>query len=265
MSKPTLLLLLDGPMQAWGYLSLFDRRACLHYPTRSALIGMFCAAAGIDRTDTAALRQWDSLSLEVRTYPKQRRRVTLEGLTEPARSGRSLPSRRWWDFQTIGGGYNERTHRYFIPFSADGKPRGVVITRREYLADACFVVLVSVRSQAESSHQLLRQLCGYLCNPRWGVWFGRKACIPAFPICHRVHPSREAALERLQQLADLRPIDLARPLRIVTEVENFADGTDTLLDLPVDFARRQFAPRRVCEKVAEPKEESGPSAGPART
>jgi len=260
MNDPTLLLVLDAPMQAWGYLSLFDRRACLHYPTRSALVGMFCAAAGIDRTDNPGLRRWDALKLEVQTYAKQRRRVTPQDLTQPARAGKPIRFRRWWDFHTIGGGYDEKTHRYCIPFSAEGKPRGVVITRREYLADACFVVFVTVRPEANASPQLLEELCHYLCNPRWGVWFGRKACVPAFPICHGVHPSREEALKRLEELARLRPMDLTQPLRIVSEVDQFEEGTDTLLDMPVDFARRLFAPRRVKEGVHEEPE---PEAAPA--
>ncbi|MCS7238441.1 MAG: type I-E CRISPR-associated protein Cas5/CasD [Thermoguttaceae bacterium] len=249
-TSPHLLLVLDGPMQAWGYLSLFDRRNCLHYPTRSALLGMFCAAAGIDRADQAGLRRWDPLRLEVHAYRKLRARLRLDPTTEKRTVGRPLRYRRWWDYHTVGGGYDEKTHRFFIPFSAEGKPRGTVVTHREYLADACFVVLVA----APSEPSLLTELCVHLCQPRWGIWFGRKCCLPAFPVCHKVHPSRQEALAHLRQLAKWRPLDLDQPLRIVREVDRFEDGTDTLLDVPVDFQLRKFAPRRVCEEIPPPNQ-----------
>lgn len=250
-NSPHLLLVLDAPMQAWGYLSLFDRRNVLHYPTRSGLVGMFCAAAGIDRADTPGLRRWDPLRLEVHAYAKIRSRLRREDLRASATSGRPLPYRRWSDYHTIGGGYDEKRERFFIPFSADGKPRGTVVTHREFLADACYVVLVWAADPVHN--HLVTELHQHLCHPKWGVWFGRKCCLPTFPICHGVHPGRDAALAYLREkVAAWRPLDLSRPIRVVTEVERFEDGTDTLLDVPVDFAKRQFRPRRVLDQPGGP-------------
>jgi hypothetical protein len=45
-------------------------------------------------------------------------------------------------------------------------------------------------------------------------------------------------------------MDLGRPLRVVTEVEEFDDGTDTLLDVPLDFAARRFDARRIKEDIS---------------
>ncbi len=246
-NTPHLLLLLDGPMQAWGYLSLFDRRNSLHYPTRSALVGMFCAASGIDRADTSGLRRWDRLLLEVIAYCKRPARIRPKERAGVSTGSRRLEVRRWIDFHTIGGGYDKKTHRYFVPFSAEGKPRGSVITQREYLADACFVVLV--RAADPTDEGLLTELCHNLCHPRWGIWLGRKCCVPSFPICHKVHPSRQEAFACLKRLSEWRPLDLTRPLRHVIEVDRFQDGTDTLFDVPVDFRQRQFRPRRVQEII----------------
>lgn len=253
-ASPHLLLVLDGPMHGWGYLSLFDRRNCHHFPTRSALVGMFCAAAGIDRADRDGLRRWDPLRLEVHAYPKLRARLRAQPDPHTRPAARPVSYRRWWDYHTVGGGYDEKTHRYFIPVNAEGKPRGTVVTHREYLADATFVVLVS----APEAPSLVHELCQHLCQPRWGIWLGRKCCVPAFPVCHKVHPSREEALARLRWVAQWRPLDLARPLRVVVEVDRFDDGTDTLLDFPLDFERRRFAPRRVCEHLQPPEHPSPP-------
>ena len=45
----TLLLRLAGPMQSWGYASLFDRRDTGAYPTKSGVIGILAAALGRKR------------------------------------------------------------------------------------------------------------------------------------------------------------------------------------------------------------------------
>ncbi len=228
MSEKNLLLILDAPMQAWSYQSYFDRRNTLAYPTRSALIGMFCAACGIDRGDTAGLHQLNPLKLEVLVYPKLNR------------GGNRVSYRRWVDYHTVGHGYDEKRFSLHIPISAEDKKKRPAVTFREYLADACFVVIVS------GPEELLARVHDALCNPRWGIWFGRKCCVPALPICHGVFDSREAALERCRQIAKFRPM-ADRPLRTIREVQSFSEGTDTLLDTPVDFAARTFIPRRILD------------------
>ncbi|PRX95413.1 type I-E CRISPR-associated protein Cas5/CasD [Allonocardiopsis opalescens] len=55
-----LMLLLAGPLQAWGASSRFARRSTEHAPTKSGVIGLVAAAQGRQRTadlaDLAALR-----------------------------------------------------------------------------------------------------------------------------------------------------------------------------------------------------------------
>ena len=106
---------------------------------------------------------------------------------------------------------------------------------RQYLADAAFGVLL------EGDASLMHQIAGALANPVWGVWLGRKACIPTAPVLAGVTADRDAALRLLIQGKPL--MSFARQ----EEVANFADGRDSLPDMPVSFAsdRRVFAPRRV--------------------
>jgi CRISPR system Cascade subunit CasD len=48
----TLLLLLKGPMQSWGYTSRYRDRATGSYPTKSGIVGMLAAAEGRRRSDS---------------------------------------------------------------------------------------------------------------------------------------------------------------------------------------------------------------------
>ncbi len=42
-----LALLLDAPMQSWGFASRFQRRTTGLHPTKSGVIGLICAAMGV--------------------------------------------------------------------------------------------------------------------------------------------------------------------------------------------------------------------------
>ena len=53
---PTLLLRLTGPMQSWGTASRFSERDTGPEPSKSGVLGLLCAALGVDRAD------WDRLN-----------------------------------------------------------------------------------------------------------------------------------------------------------------------------------------------------------
>jgi len=213
-----LALLLDAPLQSWGYQSKFDRRTTLSFPTRSGVIGMICAAMGIDRGDSDALAKFADLQMTVYTL----------------RIGNRLT-----DFHTVGGGWDKRRQSQNIVRTADGKTGNTVVTRREYLENSRFGVLLSGPTAR------LDAIAAALQNPRWGIWLGRKACIPASPVFQGLFDSAEAALEHLRAtVAAIAGTD-SPPTRVVSEVAEFADGSDTLMDRPLSFAERTFAPRRV--------------------
>jgi hypothetical protein len=79
------------------------------------------------------------------------------------------------------------------------------------------------------------------------VWFGRKSCLPAAPI-HRGLFATPTDAQRA--LTGETPLEA---LTVVTEVERFDEGTDSLADQPVSFGdgrssgpdKRQFAVRRI--------------------
>lgn len=116
-----------------------------------------------------------------------------------------------------------------------------VVTRRQYLLDARFGVILT------GNRLLLQHMTTALADPVWGVWFGRKSCIPAEPICRGLFASPTEAEKALIGNAPLESFTT------VTEAESFAEGTDSLNDQPVSFGdstssgpdKRQFAVRRI--------------------
>lgn len=151
-------LLLDGPLQSWGFGSRFDRRTTALHPTRSGTIGLIAAAMGIDKrveNEAIQLSQLDAL------------RVTTVSLGRRDSQGRRLPIRRLEDYHTVQG-----IRR------ASGKvdAEATVQSYRHYLQDARFGLLI------EGPNPLLNDVASALHDPKWGVWLGRKSCIPSSPI-----------------------------------------------------------------------------------
>lgn len=214
-SKNWLALYLDAPMQSWGYQSRFDRRTTLSYPTKSGVIGMLCAAMGVPKNDRVMIARLAGLRMYV---------YVLSAV------------RRMTDFHTVGGGYDPKTERVWMPRKADGGRPSTVVTHRDYLLHSKFGVVLNGDST------LLEHCEIALANPKWGVWFGRKSCVPASLICQGRFGSEEEAREHLEAISD------SKAIRRVEEVLPFEDGTDTLLDVPVDFSTRDFTVRRVADE-----------------
>ena len=224
MSEETLwlALYLDAPLQSWGYQSRFDRRTTLAYPTRSGVLGMICAAMGIDRQDDQKLTAFNDVKMEVLIFKAQGR------LT---------------DFHTVGGGWDKKLNPQCVVKKASNgignKHTGTtVVTRREYIQNGRFGILM------KGNKELLQSIKEALVNPRWGIWLGRKSCIPAHPIFQGLFATRDQVVERLVCVVQQFVPD-AVVLGTVKESESFEDGSDSLMDIPISFASREFAPRRV--------------------
>ena len=225
-----LALMFDAPLQSWGFASRFRRRTTGPHPTKSGVVGLLCAALGLAK-GSAEERQWlprlSALQMTIVTIPRTR----PEERHQAAEA--ELPLRYLEDFHTVEG-----TRR------ASGSPNpDPVPTRRQYLMDACFGVLL-----AGEDEEVLVRAAKAVRNPVWGVWFGRKCCLPAAPL-YRAGPCDEAAAWHV--LIGGKP---RNQVRRVEEAAEFAAGTDTLNDQPHSFGTadssgpelRKFVPRRVC-------------------
>lgn len=219
--KRFLALRLEGPLQSWGFDSQYNRRNTGLMPTRSAIAGMCCAALGLTRGSKEEQGFLETFG-EIR--------MTAIAIPRSNNNQKSLSVRRLQDYHTV-----QNTRRASGAINND-----CVLTHRMYLTDSSFGVIL------EGDDTILSAIADALTDPKWGIWLGRKTCIPSAPVLAGVKSNRAEALSLL--IGDT-------PLEAFTrqeEVESFADGRDSLPDLPISFAseKRMFAPRRVRTKQA---------------
>ena len=232
-SKSCLALLLDGPLQSWGFVSRFTRRTTALHPTKSGVVGMLAAALGVDKhgpDEAPQIERLAALDCTTVTLPKKR-------------SGHELPMLRLSDYHTIGGGYDRDSNWMKKPRAASGNKLETVLSERHYLLDARFGVLL------EGEKSWLEEIAVKLRNPVWGVWLGRKCCIPAAPILVGVGSDRDAAWKLLLKVAALDESSAISQFDHVVEGED-AGGLDAewINDTPVAFGARigeRHEPRRI--------------------
>ena len=214
-SESYLALRLQGPLQSWGFDSQYNRRNTGLMPTRSAVAGMCCAALGHPRG-----------SEEEREFLVDFDMVRMTAIAIPRVSKNSeLQVRRLQDYHTV-----QNTRRATGVIN-----KNCVLTNRQYLTDASFGVLL------EGTSSVLKMIAKKLKNPVWGIWLGRKTCIPTAPVFAGLKENRDDALSLL--IGNRQLDSFTRQV----EVEDFSEGSDSLPDSPVSFAveRRLFSPRRV--------------------
>jgi CRISPR system Cascade subunit CasD len=222
-----LALLLDAPMQSWGFESRFQRRTTGLHPTKSGVIGMICAAMGLAKGSAEE-------------------QATLPILAEMKMTSIAIPRERWiaWTgvSEELAVGRLEDFHTVLCTRRASGAMNpDPVVTHRQYLMDARFGIIL------EGDRVLLERVDAALQDPIWGIWLGRKSCIPAEPAPRGLFQAASEAYRAL--IGDVPPTKYIT----VSEVTTFAEGTDSLNDQPVSFGdgassgpdKRQFAVRRI--------------------
>lgn len=243
-------LLLDAPLQSWGVASRFQRRTTGLHPTKSAVVGMLCAAMGVAKgQDERAISRLAQLVMTSMAFARN------SGLAPALTNGRAR--RRVEDFHTVGGGYARETHPQSIPRKASGGScDNPTVTHRQYLADARFGIILT------GDRALLDNVATALRNPVWGVWFGRKSCIPAAPLLPDPAGQAVFAVRREAFEALLRGVCRIHGREPPAEFPDEADYErvtetggpgDAIRDVPVSFGdgtssgpdKRCFAVRRV--------------------
>jgi CRISPR system Cascade subunit CasD len=140
---PTLLLRMRAPMMSWGDHSRFTIRDTRREPTKSAVIGVLCAALGRPRWETV-----DDLAVL-----KMGVRVNQEGLVQ-------------CDYHTV-----------MDSIKSSGGKGDTVISQRYYVADADYLIGLEGSNLA-----LLESLDTALQSPIWQLYFGRKSFVPSCPV-----------------------------------------------------------------------------------
>ena len=109
------------------------------------------------------------------------------------------------------------------------------MTYRQYLCDADFMVLLQL------SEEVVYKLAEVLADPLWGIWLGRKNCIPSTPVFAGIFNTVD---DVSNSLLDGKVLDA---FTYQQEVLSFSEGNDTLMDVPLDYAidKRERGQRRV--------------------
>ena len=202
---PTLLLRMRSPMMSWGDHSRFTIRDTRREPTKSAVIGLLCAALGRPRSEP--IHDLAVLKMGVR--------VNQEGLMQ-------------CDYHTI-----------MDSIKSSGGKGDTVISQRYYVADADYLVGLEGDDRA-----LLEKLDQALESPVWQLYFGRKSFVPSCPIRVQ-DGIQDGTLESVLTSFPYRshnPKNESPRLRYVLEVP---ESLDVRRDVPIDWQRRLFGSRCV--------------------
>lgn len=236
----TLLVRLKGPMQSWGTRSRFDTRDTEKEPSKSGVLGLVCAAMGIDRDNWVDLKPLTELRFGVR-------------MDRPGVIKR--------DYHTAMD---------IIKADESGKEK-TAVTNRYYLSDASFLVGLEAVGDDET---LLNKIHDSLRNPVWPIYLGRKSFVPSAPVYlpDGISPTNlEKALEDYSyEVEAFRRWDLLKngiimppeinsdstkkcyKAHLIMKIEASSHEGSVYMDQPIaSFLKRKFGARYVISKVIE--------------
>jgi len=161
-----LLFQLYGPLASFGEAAVGEARHSAARPSRSALLGLVAAAAGLRRDDEEGQRRLaESLRFGVKTLS----------------SGSVLK-----DYHTTQVPPQERKiHHYHTRRDELGSERlGTILSSREYRQDGLWLAAAWINGSAPD--YTLDGLAKHLANPVFHLYLGRKSCPLGLPLNPRV-------------------------------------------------------------------------------
>lgn len=226
----SLVLRLAGPLQSWGLTSEHNMRGTADRPTRSGVVGLLAAAQGRRRGADIT----DLVGLEFGVRVDQPGSVLHDYHTVTSLDGSALLSAK----------VNAKGRQ--VP---TGPKKYTHLTRRSYLQDAVFVVVLS------GPTELLAALGAAVRAPRFGLSLGRRSCVPSEPVLLPGPDGRDDwlwnghvvdVLHRVpwQASAHMRDRDrsgatVSLPATVDRALDTEGAGVpDALSDVPVNFDHR---------------------------
>jgi len=223
----TVFLRLSGPMQSWGTTSRLQLRRTDAYPSKSGVLGMILCAMGVAREDAPkALGPLVDLQMGVR--------IDRPGMTD-------------WDYHTAGAGIGIRKAEGGIKLTASTKEPETLLSRRQYLFDASFLVAL------HGDPVTVAKVVDALSDPVWPIFLGRKCCIPSEPVLsgNGEHESVRKALESVIFATDGREWEETVSLTAIIEhppgSKSPANAT-LVYDVPRTLKNPSHGPRWVVEE-----------------
>ena len=191
----TLFLRLEGPLQSWGGRTIGRFRRTESVPTKSGVLGLLGAALGLSRQQlNARLEELNQLTMAVR--------VDRAGHIEE-------------DYQTVGAKVGVLAANGEIKKTAGTGEFEAIISPREFLTDASFLVIL------RGDSVLIVELSDALQSPKWPLFLGRKRCVPGTPVFAGVDRDvsvSDAILRDGPEDSSLVPPDERSKVRVVTDL-----------------------------------------------
>lgn len=216
---PTLLMRLEAPMQSYGVFGRFGEKDTGKEPSKSAVVGIVCAALGIERNADLSLISACKLGI----------RVDREGIVRN-------------DYHIAG-----KEGHYKASGSVNTKT--AIPTNRLFLADASF--LVGLES---NDIDLLNNIQSALKHPKWQIFLGKKSFVPSLPVWIENGVLDSNLWDSLINFPFDRKYSRTKissnktKLRFVIDADsvNTEDSVmiSTVMDIPLNFERRLFAERK---------------------
>lgn len=207
---------LAGPMQSWGTRSRFDERDTDLEPSKSGVLGLLCAALGIDREDWKNLEPLTRFRMGVRVDEPGVLRVDYHTAQSRPGEAKTDTAQSW----------------------------------RYYLSGAVFLVGLEGEDRG-----LLERVHVALKNPHWPLSLGRKAFVPSQTVFleppeTNMHGLLETPLR--ESLENFEFIGRKRPdgdtFRFILESDT-ATGSARFDQPNGSFAERRFIARHVVSSM----------------
>ena len=223
-----LVFQLYAPLVAWGDQAVGQERPSADHPSRSALLGLLAAALGIDRADEQQHAQLSAAChFGIKLY---------------------TPGLALRDFHTaqVPPADKKAKHRYTRRDELREAKLGTILSFRSYRQDSLSVVALWL---GEGSAYSLTQLQNALREPRFHLYFGRKACPPAAPLSPELGQfvSMKQALDTYAPAEELKPLVGRTQPRYYWEPHSASGLEETYrgprYDQPISRRRWQFASR----------------------
>ncbi len=177
-----LVFRLYGPMCSWGEIAVGESRHTADHPSRSALLGLFGAALGIERVDEPGQQ---SLFAAWRFGLKVLSVGTLLR-----------------DYHTVQAPRKERKTVYRTRRQELCAPVvNTLLSSREYRVDSMCIVAAEAAVDSPWPPEAMRDA---LQTPRFALYLGRKSCPPALPLAPRV-----VTRDTLREALDAEQLPLA--------------------------------------------------------
>ncbi|MEU9064578.1 type I-E CRISPR-associated protein Cas5/CasD [Streptomyces sp. NPDC048430] len=186
-----LILRLAGLLQSSGERGVFHYRDTCAFPTRSQLIGMFAAAQGRPREH--ALDPYPHLQApDDATAPSHRDLTFTIRIDQPGTLYR--------DYHTVGGGYPREQGLLTGNGTRREHAKATLVSHRDYLTGAVFTIAV------QGPDPLITHIAETLERPRFGLFLGRRACLPDEPLILNPHST-----DPITELLTRAPLTRTRP------------------------------------------------------